>query len=160
MLDHMVNVHIVLKENAILFQSVTITFCIPISSVSVIQFLCIITRIWCYYGTIVYFSHSDVVLIYISVIASNGEHLCMCMLVTCIFPSMKYLFMSFAHFLIESFDISFFISSSIWCAKIYSKSIVCLFYILSTWSFMEKNVFNFDEVQFVNFPFHVSCFRC
>lgn len=106
--------------------------------------------------TILYFSHLEAVLIYISMISGYIEHLSMCLLATCVFSSVKNVCFSFAHFLIELFDISCF-----WlCQYLIHNCFLQVHHLslhpLNVVFHRKKN----DEVQFISFSFCGFCFWC
>ena len=91
--------------------------------------------------------------------ASGVEHLFMCLFSICISSSMKYLFMYFAHFLIDcgflllSFKNSLCVlSTDIWFINTFYPSMACVFILLT-------GSFACDKVKFIHFSFYGSCFR-
>ena len=105
--------------------------------------------------------HLIAVLICISLMIENVEHLFLCFFAICIFSLMRYLFRSFVLFLTGFFGTLSLLSFKsplyvlhtsplldTWFAYIFSHSIACLFILLIGY-FTE--VFNFDEVQFFYF---------
>lgn len=115
-------VYIVLKETVILFSRVIVTLYISASSVWMIQFFFVVASSPGFGAiTVLSFSHWDAVLIYISMIAGYIEHLCMCLLATCVFCSVKCLFQfcSFSDWIVWYF---LFLTLSIFESRLCSSS--------------------------------------
>ena len=88
-------------------------------------------------------------------------HLFMCLSAISVFSSVKCMFMSFLHSLVGFFFFTvlrvlyIILNTSAllatWFANIFSQPAVCIF-VLFIGKFHRIKVFNFDEVQFANFP--------
>lgn len=100
---------------------------------------------------------SAVVLICISRMANDVEHLFTCLFAVCISSFMKYLFISFAHILIILFVFLLLSLSIVQIVQILCQMGVCQYFLpvcsssyLLHMGFYRAKAFNFDEVQFIH----------